>query len=255
MVKISRKILFSILILTLVFTGSFPFSPHIVRADSSADKIQNQLDDLLSKQKKAQAELAAEQSKLYKNKSQIGATQALLKQLADGIARQEEELNNLNDKAEQNRTMLAEYLRQIYYTDDNDPLVRLTLEEGKLDSISSGYDRMLDIKSKIVDALGVINDAKTESEQAKAALADKKGDSQDLLKSQQAEQNQIVGDIQDTQETIADLQKKFDELQSDLNKILGSNYNAKDIKDAVCLQSNRLAVRQAAAKGQIAGCG
>jgi len=239
MIKNIKKIFLSVLVLTLVFAGAFPFSNHVAKADTSAEKIQDKLDDLLKKQKEAQAELAAEQSKLYKNKTQIGATQTLLKQLADGIARQEAELTSLNDKAEDNKTMLAEYMRQIYYTDDNDPVVNLTLSDGNLSDLSASYDKMLDIKNKIVDALDAINDAKTEKEQAKAQLADKKDDNQDLLHVQQAQQADIVDDIQDTQSDIADLQKKFAELQSDLNKLLGSNYDAKDIKDAVKYASDK----------------
>lgn len=239
MTKIGNKILVAILGVAIVFAGAFCFSGGNVKAQTSAEKIQDQLDDLLKKQKEAQAELAAEQSKLYKNKAQIGTTQANLSKLAADIAREEAELKNLNDSADLNRTMLSEYLRQIYYTDAQDPVMALVMTDGNLSDLSSGYDRMLDIKNKIVDSLNVINDAKTKSEEAKSQLADKKDDNQDLLKLQQSQQNEITGDIQDTQETLADLQKKFEELQSDLNKILGSNYNAKDIKDAVKYASDK----------------
>ncbi|NTU67067.1 MAG: hypothetical protein HGB08_04055 [Candidatus Moranbacteria bacterium] len=234
-----KKIFLSVLVMTLVLTGVFPFSKNVAQADTSAEKIQDKLDDLLKKQKEAQAELAAEQSKLYKNKSQIAATQALMKSLEADIKRQEEELGNLNDRAESNKTMLAEYLRQIYYTDSADAVTELAMSDANLDELSSGYDRMVDIKNKISDAIEVINDAKTEAQLAKEKLADQNQDTKQQLATQQVQQSQIVDNIQDTQSDIADLQKKFAELQSDLNKLLGSNYDAKDIKDAVKYASDK----------------
>lgn len=223
----------------LAFASLLGMPSHPAGA-SKADDIQDDIEETQKKLEKAQAELQSENSRLYKNKSQIAATQSLISSLQSQIARLEGELGNLNDQADSNRTMLAEYLRQIYYEDSNGDLSSEAIfSDGNLSELSSGYDRMLDIKNKIIDALQSINETKSKVEQAKSELADKKDDNAEQLQDQKAEQSDILDNIQDTQETIEDLQKKFEELQSDLNKILGSNYNAKDIKEAVKYASDK----------------
>jgi peptidoglycan hydrolase CwlO-like protein len=240
MANVKKKLIIVFLILALAGVDFCNFP--IVRADT-ASEINKSLDSLDKKRKAAQAELAAEQSKLYKNQSQITQTKSLLNSIIEDINRKEAELRNLNDRAELNRTMLAEYMRQIYYNnEDNDPLVNLSLFQGDLSDMGENSDNMVSIKNKISDALQVIQDAKMKTEQTKSELADQQVDHQETLKTQQVVQAQIADDIQDTQDTLANIQKKFDQLQGDLNRLLGTNYNAKDIKDAVGFASDKTGV-------------
>jgi peptidoglycan hydrolase CwlO-like protein len=242
MLKTKRKIFLVILIVAVTAINFSIFSPQKAQADT-AEQIQNHLDDLEKQRKDAQAELAKEQSMLYQNQSQIAATKARVAKLVADIAAKEAELKNLNDRAELNKTMLAEYIRQMYYANqENDPLIELSLSQGNLSDLVNNSDNILSIKSKIMDALQVIQDAKTETEQAQADLSDQKANHQQTLKVQQVQQAAIASDIQDTQDTLANIQKKFDELESDLNDLLGTNYNAKDIKDAVSFASDKTGV-------------
>jgi membrane-bound lytic murein transglycosylase B len=240
MANVKKKLIVVFLILALAGVDFCNFP--IVRADT-ASEINKSLDSLDKKRKAAQAELAAEQSKLYKNQSQITQTKSLLNSIIEDIDRKEAELKNLNDRAELNRTMLSEYMRQIYYNnEDNDPLVNLSLFQGDLSDMGANSDNMVSIKNKISDALQVIQDAKMKTEQTKSELADQQVDHQETLKTQQVVQAQIADDIQDTQDTLANIQKKFDQLQGDLNALLGTSYNAKDIKDAVNYASSKTGV-------------
>ncbi len=238
--KIKIFLVFSITIFAIV--NVFGYVNNVAKADT-AEEIQDKLDSYEKKLKNAQTELAAEQSKLYKNQAQISTTQAIIKKIQSDIARQEAELKDLNERAELNKVMLGEYVRQLYYADqEQDPVVKLALFQGNLSDFSSDFDGMLGIKAKIIDALQIIDAAKSKTEQAKAVLADQKQDGQKDLKSQQVQQAQIVDDVQDAKTTVAELQKKFAELQSDLNALMGASYDAKDIKDAVSFASNKTGV-------------
>ncbi|MFA5994760.1 MAG: lytic murein transglycosylase [Parcubacteria group bacterium] len=233
-----------VIILIIAFGVVNFFNLPVVRADT-AEEIQKSLDSLVKKQKAAQAELLTEQSKLSKNQSQISTTKSTLNKLSEDIARGEAELKNLDDRAQLSKIVLAEYMRQIYYANqDNDALVGLVLAKNELSDIVVNSDNMLSINTRINEALQVIRDAKTKTEQTKSELADQKDDHQEVLKSQQVVQAQISSDIQDVQDTLANIQKKFAQLQSDLNALLGTNYNAKDIKDAVSYASSKTGVPQ-----------
>lgn len=226
----------------MAFAAVNIFNLSMARADT-AEEIQKSLDNLVKKQKAAQTELATEQSKLSKNQTQISTTKTTLNKLSTDIARGEAELKNLDDRAQLSKTVLAEYMRQIYYANqDNDLLADLVVTKNSLNDMVVNSDNMLNINAKIGEALQVIHDAKTKTEATKAELADQKDDHQQVLKTQQVAQAQIASDIQDTQDTLANIQKKFAQLQSDLNALLGTNYNAKDIKDAISFASDRTGV-------------
>lgn len=240
-----RKLTVVFLAVPFLVFNIFSYNGNFAKADTEAQKIQKKLDNYADDLKNAEAELAAEQSKLYKNQTQISATSARINKIKADMARKEAELKNLNAQAELNKKMLAEYVRQMYYMNqENDPLIELSLFRGNLSDMVSDSDGMLSIKSRILDALQIINDAKTETEQTKEELADQQADHQELLKSQQVQQDRIEDDIQETQATISELKKKMSELQSDLNKLLGGSYNAKDIKDAIKFASSKTGVRE-----------
>ncbi|HEX7586261.1 MAG TPA: lytic murein transglycosylase [Patescibacteria group bacterium] len=241
---IQRKTVMVLLLLAFCFASVVGYSNYSAKADTSAETLNNQLDDANKKLKDAQAELAAENSKLYKNKTQMSSTQALIKQIETDIARREAELKNLNDRAELNKSMLAEYIRQVYYTDQEDPIVRLTIENGKLNNIVENFDSIVVIKGKIIDALQIIKDAKVMNEKTKLALADQQQNKQRVLQTQKVEQADIVDNIQEAQATVAELNEKIAELKSALSSFLGKSYSTKDIDDAVKFASNATGIRK-----------
>lgn len=244
MLNVKRKALLVFLIALFAGVNFFNRGNFQARADTAAE-IQNHLDDLMKQQKDAEAELAAEQAKLYKNQAQIRTTQALIKRIKDEITRLEEELKNLEDRARLNKAMLAEYIRQLYYaSQDQDPLVKLTLFQGSLSDMVANFDSTISIKEKIVDALQVINDAKTETEKAKNALAGQQQNQQKALQSQQVQQAEITGNIQETQATLAELKQKLDKLRGELSALLGSSVSADDIVAAAKFASKVTGVRK-----------
>jgi peptidoglycan hydrolase CwlO-like protein len=241
--KINRKIIISLLIVVFVTMNIFNF--HAVKADTSADSLTNKISDINKQLKDATAELATQQSSLSRNQSQIAATKARIAKLMSDIADKERELNNLNDQAKLNKVMLGEYIRQMYYaTQDQDPVIALATFQGNLSDMVSESDNMLSVKAKMLESLQIIDDAKIQTQQAKADLADQQADHKQLLQTQQVQQSAIVSDIQDTQATLKELNEKLNKLRSDLASLLGTNISTDDVKKAAGIASKATGVRK-----------
>lgn len=237
-----RKLIVVVLIMAFFAFNIYSFSVNNVKAETEADKTQSKIDKTQKEIDKITAELATLNSQKYKNQTQISATQALLSKLKSDISKQEAELDSLKQMAEFNKKMLAEYIRQMYYIDQEEPIIRLSLSQGSLSDLAENSDGLISIKEKIIDALAVIDDAKTQAEKAKAELAEQEKAKQRALQSQKVQQAQIVDDVQDAQATLGELQKKLAELQSDLLAVTGKSYSAKNIQDAVEFASGRTGV-------------
>lgn len=243
MYNINKKIIISILI--VAFAGMNVFSFSGVKAATSADDLTNKISDINKQLKDAQTELVTQQSSLSKNQTQIAATKARITKLIADIASKERELNNLNDQANLNKMMLGEYIRQMYYANqEQDPVIELTMFQGNLSDMVAGSDSMLSIKAKMLDSLQVISDAKTQAEQAKDDLANQQSDHKQLLQTQQVQQSAIVSDIQDTQATLKELNDKLNKLRSDLASLLGTNISTDDVKKAASIASGATGVRK-----------
>ncbi len=234
--KIKKNFFLTILLAAFFLAGFLACSKQAVRADAgttTAEDIQNKLDDLLQQQQDAQKQLDAAQSKLYKNQAQINFTKSLLAKIMANIKAKEDELNNLNDQAQLNKSLLAEYMRQIYYADQENPLINLPVFSADLSDLSSNSDDMASIKDKIMGSLAVIDAAKTENQKAQVVLADQQQSKKQVLQVQQSQQVQIASDVQNAQATLQEIQQKMAQLQSDLNRILGKSYSSDDIKAAI----------------------
>ena len=217
------------------------------RLPAKADTASSIRDDIAKYNKKlqdAQQELAAEQSQLYKNQTKISGTKKIITQLTSDISKKEGELNDLNDQAEANKKMLSEYIRQIYYLDQEDLLVSLPVSGESLGDLSSGFDGMIGVKAKIIASLETINDTKDQVEQAKSGLADLQKSNAQALAVQQAQQAAIASDVQDTQATVAELQAKLAKLQSTLSSFLGKSFDMSDVIDAVKYAQDKTGVRK-----------
>jgi peptidoglycan hydrolase CwlO-like protein len=235
----------SILVFLIAAFLAVGFSVSRPASADNAQQIQSHIDDLMKQQTEAQKELTAQQSSLYKNQAQIAVTRALLNKINADISSKEAELKNLDDQATLNKTMLAEYIRQMYYANqDHDVLVGLALSQGNLSDMMANSDNMLSIKAKIIDSLQIINDAKTQTQQAQATLADQQANHQQVLKTQQVQQAQISSDIQDTQATLQQLNDKLSKLRSDLSAMLGANISTDDINKAAKIASQATGVRK-----------
>ena len=233
-IKTIKKILFigGILLLVVFDFSSFKKQAFADDISEAKDDLKDSIENLDEKIEKEEKELQLKQALLNKNAVQVNTTKTVLQKTESEILRKQNELEALNKRAELNKNILENYLQQAYFS-DSDPLIELAVTDRNIVDISENFDQILSIKDKIILTLGDINQNAQDIEGVKNELSDKKLEHQKLLQKQKAEQGEIAADINETKATLAELQKKFAELQSDLNRLLGANYDAKDIKDAV----------------------
>lgn len=237
--KIAKIITLSVLIASFLTLNSHSFS--VANALTSEEDIR---DEYASTEKELKQEIKKATiltTDLNKVTAQVGTTKSKIAQTASEISRKEAEIKNLNDQIELYKSILANYLQEMYFT-DQDPVIKLAVANERLDDIFGNVDQILNVKEKVLMALEEINSSQIKLGEVKEELADKKEEHEKLLQQKKAEQGEIVEDIAETKATIAELQKKLAELQGDLSKLTGKSYNAKDIRDAVEFASGRTGV-------------
>ncbi|MEK7598399.1 MAG: lytic murein transglycosylase [Patescibacteria group bacterium] len=215
----------------------------VFAADDAAD-IQDKIGDLQKKQEQTQKQLKAAQSLLSKNQLQVSTTKNLIVTTESTITRKEAELDNLNKRIELQKTILEEYLRELYYSDQEDPLVILAIENRSLSSIVDNFDQTLNIKEKILNTLSEIKQSSNEVEKTKVELEGKKDDHEKLLGIQQGQQYEIKSDITEAQATLAEVNAKINKLRSELSSLLGSSVSFSDIMDAAKFASKVTGIRK-----------
>ena len=207
------------------------------------NSILNAIDKLTAKQEQVTKDLNASKVLLQKNQVQVGTTKSKIVETVTEITRKEVELKNLNDQIELYKKILASYVQELYF-DNQDPLMRLAMANENLDSIFGNNDQILNVKDKILGLMQDIDSSQQVIVQTKEELADKKAEHEKLLQQQKAEQGEIVGDIQEAQATLAEIQQKVAELRSTLTSFLGKSYSTKDIDDAVAFASKATGIRK-----------
>ncbi len=241
--KKKQKIFLAIFLLVAIAVGFFGVTWHSASAET-ASSIRDDIEKYNKKLEAAQQELATEQAQLYKNQTKISATKKTIALLTSDIAQKEAQLNDLTSQADANKKMLSEYLRQIYYLDQEDLLVTLPISTNNLSDLSASFDGMIGVKAKIISSLETINDTKEQVEQVKSDLADLQKSSAQALAAQQATQAAIASDVQETQVTVAQLQAKMDKLRSMLSSFLGESFTMDDVVAAVKYADNKTGVRK-----------
>lgn len=249
-IKLSRKYILAVFIVFLFVFNFFVMQKPSLAA-TSASSIQDKMNKLVKQQAQVQKQLQTSQVLLQKNKVQVGTTKTVIAQTETEISRKEAELQDLNAHIELDKTMLAEYIRQIYYEDQVNPLVEFTFSQSNLNEVFNNFDSAETAKGKIVEVMGQISDAKAGAEQAKADLADKKQTHEQILASQQSQQVDIVGDINDATATLQELNEKINKLRSDLSTLLGVSVSTDDVKKAAGIASGATGVRKSFILGEL----
>lgn len=222
---------FALVVFDFGFFGNGVFADDISKIQDAQSKIGKKIESTTKV-------LNTSKVLLQKNVVQVNTTKTVIQKTEGEIARKESELTDLNERLGLNKMMLEGYIREAYFR-DQDPLAELILTGKNFNNITENFDQMLSVDDKIVLTLGEINKATDDIEGVKQDLGEKKAEHEKLLRQQKIEQGGIVSDINEATATLAELQKKFAELQGDLNKLLGSNYDAKDIQDAVKYASDK----------------
>jgi peptidoglycan hydrolase CwlO-like protein len=237
-----KGIILAFLVVALSTANAFLFAGNSLAADDATD-IQNKIDKYQNKQEETQKQLENAQSNLAKNQNQMGITKNLIQQTETEISRKEAEIENLNKRVELNKKLLAGYLQEAYF-DDQDPTAELILNGGNLNDVVGNLDQITNAKEKILLVLNEIKDSKNEVGAAKAELADKQEDHEKLLSVQQGQQFEIKSDISEAQATLSELKSKINKLRSELSSLLGSAVSFSNVIDAAAYAAKVTGVRK-----------
>jgi len=243
-VKVAKKLSLIFLIVLLIFINLGNLSGEQARAEDDAGEIQDELSEQEKKREKIQKELDAANALLSKNKIQVSATKNLISTTETTISRKEAELDNLNKRIELQKKILEEYLRDLYYSDQEDPIVMLTIQHGNLNNIVENFDQALNIKEKLISILSEVKQSSSEVEKTKEDLESTKEDHEKLLGIQQSQQYEIKADVQEAQATLSQVNAKIDKLRGELSKLLGSSVSFKNIMDAAKFAAKVTGIRK-----------
>ena len=234
----------------LLFMESRP-----VAAEESADEIENDIKKIEKKYEKEIAELKALQqnlgqidSSLTSTQQLIQRTQTLLDQTAQTISQKEAEIANLENQLRLEKSVLRGLIQELYFA-DTVPLAEVMLDNAELISLLQGKDNLLSIQERMQEVIRSINEMRSKVLSEKTSLEGVKQDHEELIvlknKQKQTLVSQKVGvqaNVNNQEATVAELQKKLNELKSDLSVLTGKSYDAKDIKEAVEFASGKTGV-------------
>ena len=230
--KVARKLA---LIFVIAFLAFFNYKNSEMRSVFAADDISDIQDDISSTQKKiedSREQLEKAQSLLNRNKIQDNNTKSLIAQAENSISRKEAELANLKQRILLQKSLLQEYIRDLYYYDQEDPLILLASGNRNLGEIEANFDQEINIKENILSALAEIKQSNAEVEQARNELEETQEDHEKLLGVKLLEQNELKEDVQDKQTTLNQLSSKLSKLRSEYSKALGKSVSTEDIMEA-----------------------
>lgn len=227
--KISlKKAITLFLIVVFCLVDFYPL--YGLRAENIGD-LQDAMSSTQKKIEQEQKDLAASKSIYNKVTAQVGATKSLVEQTASEISRKEAEIKNLDDQVNLNKKVLAVYLQEMYFS-DQDPVINLAIANESLDAVFGNEEQMLNIKEKILRVLDEIDASQNKLAITADELADEKEKHEKLLQQKKIEQGAVAADIQDSQATIADLNSKLNKLRSQYSSALGKTVSTDDIVKA-----------------------
>lgn len=250
-----KIISFGIFLMGLSGLSLMPFSFSIAHAAEEADEIESDINKIEKKLKDAEKKYGALESNLNQIASTLTSTQQailrvqnLLNQTTQTIDQKELEIANLDQQLVLEKKVLGNLLQELYLSEAT-PLVEVMLAHDDVANFFQNEEGLLSTQEKISSIIDEISETKDKLIGEKSSLEEAKQDHEELLAIQSKQKqnlviakNDVAADLEDQATTVKRLKSELSELQSDLNKILGKSYNAKDIEDAVEFASKKTGV-------------
>lgn len=211
---------------------------------TSVSDLRDKIDSIESKKKKAEQQLTQTQTLLQKNQYQVSVTKNLINKTENDISRKEKEIEALNQRIELNKIILGNYLREMYFSEQDDRLITLLASGKRVSDLSEDFDQMAEVKDRVMETLQDIENAKNEMEEHKEDLAEKKEDHEKLLSIKTSEQYELKSDLKETQATLSELTAKLNKLKGELSSLLGSAVSFKNILDAAGFAAKVTGIRK-----------
>jgi peptidoglycan hydrolase CwlO-like protein len=250
------KSAFRACLFVFVFAVTFvTVTPAFVVYAEDAASIQKDLEKTLEKLKRAEAEKAALANELSRINSSLTAAQsaiagakARIASATNDIERKQAEIDLIQERIEGNRIILAGLVREMQ-AESNEPLFSAVLSAEDVTRSLNDPERFQSIGERMNAILADIHSSQEQTVQEQQSLEKLKQAHEVALGDKMEEKQALASDQQETQADLAEqnkivsrLEKEIKELQSDLSKLTGKSYDAKDIREAVEFASDRTGV-------------
>lgn len=233
----------ALLILAFFALDVFLWQGEALGATTVSD-LKDKIDSIESKKKKTEQQLVQTQTLLQKNQYQVSVTKNLINKTENDISRKEKETEALNQRIELNKIILGNYLREMYFSEQDDRLVTLIASDKRVSDLSENFDQLSGVKDGVLETLQDIENAKQELDESKNELAEKKEDHEKLLSIKTSEQYELKTDLKETQATLSELNAKLNKLKGELSSLLGSAVSFKNILDAAGFAAKVTGIRK-----------
>ena len=203
------------------------FGPFDAFAAEDTAEIKDDIDRIEEKLKKEQKEYDALASDLSQVRSSLNATQVaisrvqnLLKQTDQTIEQKEKEILGLEQQQELNRKVLTNLIQELYYTNST-PLVEVVLAESDMNELFQTSDSLFSTQEKVQNLIGDINDVKDKVAEEKDSLKETREDHETLLSIQNKQKQGLVFEQNEVAEQLDDQQAVVDKLEKELSELQG----------------------------------
>ncbi len=200
---------------------------EVVITDEEKDDIKddiNKIEDKLAKEEKKknllQSDLANISSTLSATQASIARVSRLVQEAESSIQSKEQEIQNLEQQAILDRHLLRSLLQELYYS-NNLPLVEVMLGEDDVTKVLDTNDNLFSTQEKIQQLIGEMSEAKEQIANEKVSLEERKDDHETLLSVQNKQKQGLVLEKNEVAEDLEDQATVVSKLQSELNELQG----------------------------------
>jgi len=204
-----------------------------------AKELQDKLDKALKQKAALEANLGQIQAGVAVKQKVIASTKAVISDTAATIARKQDEMQAASDRLTLQQELLKNILQQIYVA-KTEPAVGIVLAGTEFSQVFGNIDNLSTLEDKLVSVSNDISDSKNQVAAEADQLAVLQQSKEQVLGTTVAQQQNLLADQADTQQSIDDknsaiakLQRQLVELQGGLNQMTGGSYSIDDIWSAV----------------------
>lgn len=242
----------------LVFSiPTFADSDEEDQTEEEVNDIEDEVDDLEDDLEKAEKEKAAKVQKrlLISNevaaiKQNIAIVEAEIKETETELKKIEAGIFNAIEEIENKKELMAALLRQVNRTNRDLQVMAFGSENG-LNEYFTVVDGLENMEAKLFTLIGEVRQKKEVLEGQRKVQKETMVVHDDQKKTLEYEKNKKGYVLNQTQQAINEdaaeigqIQSKISKMNSELSKLLGSGYEASDLKDAVKYASKKTGVRK-----------
>jgi hypothetical protein len=164
---------------------------QLADVESQIAQQQKILEDRQKESESLAGDIAILDAKISQAKLSIKARSLTIEQLSDDIGAKQQTIGVLSDKLDKEKESLGQILRKSQELDDYSLVELMLVNKKSLANFFSDANSYVAIKDSLQTSVGVVSDTKSQTEEEKQTLEDKRAEQTELLHLQQLEKTKI----------------------------------------------------------------